>query len=138
MQCSVYIAEPAALEQAFHSYDDDSGMPLVSEELVSCAVEAQAELMEAFFAVRPQESCTWAPASAQIFGTRFWGSTDGDRHRDAPWALASALVDTYLSPQTVARLATQAATIDVDELGRAFAEQGSRDESAARPCSVSS
>lgn len=122
MECSVYIAEPAVLEEAFASFDDEVGMTIVSEELVSCAVEAQGDLMEAFFAVRPQESCTWAPAFAAVFSSLFWSSTDGDRHRDAPWALANERVDSYLSPATVARLATQAAAIHLDDLNRAFTE----------------
>ncbi len=122
MECSVYIAEPQMMEEAFTAFDEEVGMTIPSEDLVSCAVEAQADLMEAFFAVRPQDSCTWAPAFAAVFGTLFWGSTDGDRHRDAPWAVACALVDSYLSPATVARLGTQAATIHLDDLNLAFTD----------------
>ncbi len=120
MECSVYIADPAVLEQAFRDYDDEVGMTIESEDLVACSVEAQGDLMEAFFAVRPQEACTWAPAFAAVFGSLFWGSTDGDRHRDATWALACERLDSYFSPQTVARLATQAATINLDDLNLAF------------------
>lgn len=122
MECSVYIGEPAALEQAFRSFEDDVGMTIASEDLVACSVEAQGDFMEAFFAVRPQESCTWAPAFAAVFGSLFWSSTDGDRHRDGTWALACEQLDSYWSPQTVARLATQASTIYLDDLNRAFTD----------------
>jgi hypothetical protein len=124
MECSVYIDDPERLEVAFAELDDgdEAVMGLESQELIACSVEAQGDLMAAFFAVRPQESCTWAPAFAAVFGTLFWASTDGDRHRDAPWALAIDRVDTYCSPQTVARLATQAATIDLDDLNLAFTD----------------
>ncbi|MBA3701129.1 MAG: hypothetical protein H0W78_19955 [Planctomycetes bacterium] len=122
MECSVYLGEPAVLERAFTSYDDDVGMTIASEELVSCAVEAQNELMEAFALVRPQTICTWSPAFTVVFSILFWRFSDGDRRRDAPWAQDCDLVDTYLSPQTVARLASQASTIVLDDLNRAFAE----------------
>ena len=122
MECSVYIGEPAALERAFAAYDDDAGMGIASEELNACSVEAQNDLLEAFAAVRPQNHCTWAPAFSTVFSVLFWSWGDGDRHRDASWAEDSDLVDSYLSPATVARLAQQASTIAIDDLNRAFAE----------------
>lgn len=122
MECSVYLGEPATLERAFVAYDDDVGMSIESEELNACSVEAQNDLLEAFAAVRPQHHCTWAAAFSTVFGVLFWSWGDGDRHRDAPWATDNELVDTYLSPATVARLAQQAKTIELDDLNRAFAE----------------
>lgn len=122
MECSVYLGEPAVLERAFTSYDDDVGMTIESEELVSCAVDAQKELLEAFAIVRPQTVCTWSPAFATVFSDFFWRFSDGDRRRDAPWAQDCELVDTYLSPATVTRLAQQAATIVLDDLNRPLAD----------------
>jgi hypothetical protein len=122
MECSVYLGEPAVLERAFTSYDEDVGMTIESEELISCAVQAQCELLEAFAVVRPQTVCTWSPAFATVFSVLFWRFSDGDRHRDAPWAQDCELVDTYLSPATVARLAQQASTIVLDDLNRPLAD----------------
>lgn len=122
MECSVYIGQPANLERAFTSYNDDVGMTIESEELVSCAVDAQKELLEAFAVVRPQTVCTWSGSFATVFSILFWRFSDGDRRRDAPWAQDSDLVDTYLSPTTVASLAQQASTIVLDDLNRALAD----------------
>jgi transposase len=122
MECSVYLGEPAVLERAFTDYDDAVGMTIESEELISCAVDAQQELLEAFAIVRPQTFCTWSAAFATVFSVLFWRFSDGDRRRDAPWAQDCDLVDTYLSPATVARLAQQAATIVLDDLNRPLAD----------------
>ncbi len=122
MECSVYLGEPAVLERAFTDYDDAVGMTIESEELVSCAVDAQKELLEAFAIVRPQTFCTWSAAFATVFSVFFWRFSDGDRRRDAPWAQDSELVDTYLSPATVVRLAQQAAPIVLDDLNRPLAD----------------
>ena len=122
MECSFYIGEPAILERAFTDYDDDVGMTIESEDLVSCAVDAQNELLEAFAIVRPQTVCTWSAAFATVFSVFFWRFSDGDRRRDAPWAQDCELIDTYLSPATVARLAQQAATIVLDDLNRSLAD----------------
>ena len=120
MECSVYIGQPAILEHAFRSFDEDVGMTLDSEDLIACSVEAQRDLLEAFGAVRPQDSCSWAPAFAEVFSVLFWSSADGTRHREASWAITCEPVDCYLSPETVTRLAQQAATIYLDDLNRAF------------------
>lgn len=122
MECSVYLGEPAVLERAFTTYDDDVGMTIESEELVSCAVDAQKELLEAFAVVRPQTVCTWSGAFATVFSILFWRFSDGDRRRDAPWAQDCDLVDTYLSPATVASLAQQASTVVLDDLNRPLAD----------------
>lgn len=122
MECSVYIGEPDVLERAFTDYDGDVGMTIESEELISCAVEAQKELFEAFAIVRPQTVCTWSPAFATVFSVLFWRFSDGDRRRDARWAQDCELIDTYLSPATVTRLAQQAATIVLDDLNRPLAD----------------
>ena len=120
MECSVYIGQPAILEHAFRSFDDNVGMTLDSEDLIACSVEAQRDLLEAFGAVRPQDSCSWAPAFAEVFSVLFWSSADGTRHREASWAITCEPVDCYFSPETVTRLAQQAATIYLDDLNRAF------------------
>lgn len=122
MECSVYLSDPATLERAFTEYDDDIGMTIESEDLISCAVDAQKELLEAFAVVRPQTVCSWSAAFATVFSVLFWRFADGDRRRDAPWAQECDLVDTYLSPATVARLAQQAATIVLDDLNRPLAD----------------
>jgi hypothetical protein len=122
MECSVYIGDPVGLERAFLAYDETRGMTITSEELNSCSVEAQHDLMAAFAAVRPQHHCSWAAAFSTVFSVLFWGYGDGERLRDAAWAIEHELVDSYLSPASVVRLAQLAKTIDLDDLNRAFAE----------------
>jgi hypothetical protein len=119
----VYISRPETLQQAFCSYDEGVGMTIESEELASAAVEAQGDLLEAFSAVRSTGAVpTWAAAFDLVFGVLFWSTADGRRHRDAPWAESCGMVDSYLSPETVVRLAQQAATIHLDDVNLALTE----------------